>query len=425
MAMFFGGAIRGVTAKLDYFRSLGVDCLWLSPIFPSPSHHGYDATDFRDIEPRLGTKADLKELVERAHAVGIKVLMDFVPNHVSNEHPFFKAAQADKNSPYYQYFTFTEWPDAYETFFGVKTLPQINNENPEARKYVIESAVYWLTEFNIDGFRLDYAYGPSNDFWADYYAAVKTARPDSAHFGEIVETPELLSGYAGRMDGVLDFHMLAAIRKAFAYGSMNVEEFDDWLKRHERYFNSIPLVLPSFLDNHDMNRFLWIAKGDKRRLQLAALLQFTLVNPPIIYYGTETGLSQRRDLRQGTGAMIMEESRMPMNWDAIDTTLVDYYTRLIAIRREIGDALKGSRTTLIADGKSGHYAYGYYAENGSKFDGELCVLVLLNNAAQPSRISLDAPGTWRNLFTGDVYPSGKPLAIRFEPFAGTVLLRAD
>jgi cyclomaltodextrinase / maltogenic alpha-amylase / neopullulanase len=421
---FLGGTLRGIIEKLDYLTDLGVNCLWLTPIFSSPSHHGYDATDFREIEPRLGTKADLKELVEKAHARNMRVLLDFVPNHISNEHPFFRDAATLPDSPYRNYFRFTTWPDEYQTFFGVKTLPQINNDDPAARRYVIESAEYWMREFAIDGYRLDYAYGPSHDFWADYYVGVKTLDPQSWHFGEIVETPELLASYEGRMDGALDFHFLAAVRKAFAYDTMTVEQFDDWLTRHHTFFSNKRFTLPIFLDNHDLNRFLWAAKGDKRRLRLAALLQFTLPPPPILYYGTETGLSQRRDIRQGQFA-IMEESRAPMNWDSIDQDLLAYYKKLIQVRREISDALTGSRTTLMADGETGRYGYGYYANAGGKFEGELCVMVLLNNAPEASRLSLDASGTWRDLFTGETFPPGKPLAIRFEPYGGAVLMRID
>ncbi|MHB8628525.1 MAG: alpha-amylase family glycosyl hydrolase [Aggregatilineales bacterium] len=417
---FFGGTLRGVTEQLPYLSDLGVDALWLSPIFPSPSHHGYDSTDFREIEPRLGTKADLKLLVDAAHARGIRVLLDFVPNHVSNKHPFFMDAQTNPASSYRNYFTFTHWPDEYTTFFGVKDLPQINNEHPAARQYVIDSAVYWLREFGIDGYRLDYAYGPSHDFWADYYTAVKAAAPDSAHFGEIVETPELLRSYTGRMDGALDFHFVQAVRKTFAYDTLTVEQFDDWLHRHLAYFAGYEFVLPSFLDNHDMNRFLWAARGDVRRLKLAALVQFTLPNPPIIYYGTETGLSQKRDIRQ-EGRGLPEESRLPMNWDAIDADLLIFYKQLIGARREIAAALTGTRVTLIVENTTGRYAYGYYADVGARFDGELAVLTLINHASHPNTFTLDAPGTWRDLFSDAQYEADLSLMVELAPYTGTIL----
>ncbi len=421
LAGFYGGTIRGVTERLDYLSELGASILWLSPIFPSPSHHGYDVLNYMDVEPRLGTKADLKALVEAAHARGIRILLDFVPSHLSNEHPFFKSAQTDPNSPYRDYFTFTHWPDEYTAFFGVKSLPSINSENSDARAYLIDSAVYWMRDFGVDGFRLDYAYAPSHDFWADFYAAIKAVNPEAFTVGEIVETPELLRSYEGRMTGALDFHFLQAIRKTFVYDTMSIEQFDDWLHRHTAYFNGHDFVLPTFLDNHDMNRILWAAQGDKRRLKLAALLQFTLPATPTIYYGTEIGLSQQRDIRQN-GLGILEESRLPMTWDAIDADLLAYYKRLIAIRHEIAAALAGSRQTLIVDGQNGRYVYGYYAEGGQA-DGELAVLVLLNHSAQENIITLNVPGNWQDVFTDETHADNQTVSIPLAPFSGTVLKR--
>jgi len=420
---FYGGRLRGVIERLPYLSDLGVDTLWLSPIFPSPSHHGYDSTDFREVEPRFGTEADLKVLVDAAHARNIRVVLDFIPNHVSNQHPFFVEAQTNPNSPYRNYFTFTHWPDEYATFFGVKELPKINNEYPAARQYVIDSAVYWLREFGIDGYRLDHAHGLSHDFWADYYAAVKACAPDSAHFGEIVETPELLRSYVGRMDGALDFHFVQGIRKTFAYDTLSIEQFDDWLNRHSAYFAGVEFVLPSFLDNHDMNRFLWAARGNTQRLRLAALVQFTLPNPPIIYYGTETGLSQKRDIRQN-GRGLPEESRLPMNWDAINADLLSFYKQLIAARRAIANALAGTRATLIAENSTGRYAYGYYADLREGSERDLAALTLINHAPQANTFVLDVPGTWRDLFNGMSYNNDRPLTVQLAPYAGTILARA-
>jgi glycosidase len=419
---FFGGTLRGVTEKLDYIRELGATILWLSPLFPSPSHHGYDATDFRAVEPRLGTDADLHALIDAAHARGLRVLLDFVPNHVSNEHPFFLDAQSKPDSKYRDYFTFTQWPDEYESFFGVKTLPQINNEFPPARQYVIDSAVYWLREFDVDGFRLDYANGPSHDFWADYFAAVKAVAPNSAHFGEIVETPELLRSYTGRLDGALDFHFVQAIRKTFAFDTLSVEGFDAWLRCHQAYFAKSNFVLPNFLDNHDMNRFLWTAGNDIQRLKLAALVQFTLPQPPIIYYGTESGLSQERDIRQPQGG-IMEEARLPMNWDNINVDLLAFYKRLAVIRAEIADVFNGTRITFVAEAATGRYAYGYYAESVSR-GGELTVVTLINHSPEPHSFQIEALGGWRDLFNDARYSADENPSVVLAPYSGTILERS-
>ncbi len=164
---FFGGTLRGITEKLDYLHDLGINVLWLNPIFPSPTHHGYDATDLFSIEPRLGTLEDLRVLIDATHARGMRVILDFVPNHWSNRHPLFQEAVRDRQSPYYDWYLFKDWPTDYEGFFGVKEMPQLNLRHPGTRQHLLDAAAFWL-EFGVDGYRLDYALGPTPDFWADF-----------------------------------------------------------------------------------------------------------------------------------------------------------------------------------------------------------------------------------------------------------------
>jgi glycosidase len=329
---FYGGTLKGVTEKLDYIAELGANVIWLTPIFPSPSHHGYDATDLFDIEPRLGTKADFRELLDQAHARDLRVLLDYVPNHWSRRHLTFKDATNYHHSPYRDWYTFTKWPDKYESFFGVRDLPQINLNNPAARHYMLKVVKHWL-EFGVDGYRVDYAVGPTPGFWADFRYTTRATRPDSWTFGEVVEPSESQRNFEGGLDGCLDFILLEGLRQAFAFGKWDAAHLADFLIRHEAYFPP-GFSRPSFLDNHDMNRFLWAASNNKRRLRLAALCQFTLSGPPVIYYGTEVGLSQQRDVRQ-EGLGLPEEARLPMPWESLqDQKLFAYYRNLIALRRE-------------------------------------------------------------------------------------------
>lgn len=345
---FWGGTIRGVIDKLEYLEALGVTCLWLSPVFASPSHHGYDATDYFAVEPRLGTEADLVALFESAHARGMRVLLDFVANHISNEHPIFERATTDAESDRHDRFTFQHWPEDYRSFFNVKTLPQINTDEPAARGHLFEAAAYWL-ERGADGFRLDYANGPTHAFWAEFRARTRHVQPESLTIGEVVETAELQRSYQGRLDGCLDFLLLQHIRAYLAFGTITTSEFDAFLQRHLRYFPS-NFTLPSFLDNHDMNRFLWAVGGDGRKLKLAALLQFTLPYPPVVYYGTKVGLSQWHDVAHDDGSRKLEESRTPMRWGADqDPDLLNYYKRLITFRREHLATLSGIRETIVAE----------------------------------------------------------------------------
>lgn len=327
---FFGGTLWGVRDQLDYIADLGADCIWLSPTFVSPTHHGYDITDYDHVEPRLGGDDALRALVAAAQARGIRVLLDLVCNHLSHEHPYFQDALNNPASPYRDWFFFDDSDIGYKTFFGVASMPEINLDHPAARAWMIDIGRYWLREFNVDGYRLDHANGPGPGFWSDFRAACRAEKPDCFLFGEIVEAPPLQRAYVGRLDGLLDFHMEDALRKTFGWGTMTEVEFVRFAARHHDYF-AADFVMPTFLDNHDMDRFLYVVGNDKDRLRRAAEAQFRQPGPPVIYYGTEVGLGQNAGKYDGQG---LEESRLPMLWGADqDTALLAFYRELIAARR--------------------------------------------------------------------------------------------
>jgi hypothetical protein len=330
---FCGGTLWGLAEKMDYVAGLGANCIWLSPVFPSPTHHGYDATDFFHIEPRLGGDDALRAVVDEAHARGIRVLLDYVCNHVSHEHPIFLDAQANPDSVYRQWFTFDDSEVGYRTYFGVRTMPEVNVANPEARDWLIDGARYWLCEFDVDGFRLDHADGPGPDFWTDFWTTCKAEKLDCFCFGEVVDAPTVQQAFVGRLDGLLDFGTADALRRTFALGTWTEDHLARFLARHRQFFPA-EFVMPTFVDNHDMDRFLFLARGDKEALKRAAALQMRLPGPPVIYYGTEVGLSQNLSIREGHG---MHVNRVPMAWgEEQDQDLLEYYRALIRSRRERG-----------------------------------------------------------------------------------------
>ncbi|EFO80761.1 alpha amylase catalytic region [Oscillochloris trichoides DG-6] len=389
---FYGGTLAGVTEQIDQIAALGTSIIWLSPIFPSPSHHGYDTTDFYAVEPRLGNLKDLRALLDAAHERGIRVLLDFTANHVSDQHPAFQAACRDPHSPTSGWFTFTDYPETYISFFGVRTLPQIDTDHPEARQALIDAASFWLQQ-GVDGFRLDYNIGPSHAFWVDFRAAMRRIHPDAVLIGEAVETADLLRSYTGRLDGCLDFLLLQALRLFFGFHEIRASQFDSFVRRHLSAFPE-GFVLPSFLDNHDMNRFLWIVGGDRRRLKLAALCQYTLPHPPILYYGTEVGLSQHQDVRHADGSGHPEESRLPMLWGkAQDQDLLVFYQHLGHLRQTTATLWRGERHAVYLDDVAGHYAY--QCRNGEQIG-----LVVLNNGPQAGRVPLPA-GQWEIAIMSD------------------------
>lgn len=327
---FFGGTLWGVRDKLDYIADLGATCIWLSPTFPSSTHHGYDITDYHHVEARLGGDEALRALIEAAHARGIRVLLDLVCNHMSDRHPIFQAALKDKTSPYQEWFIFDDSKIGYRTFFDVPSMPYINLANPEARAWMLDVARYWLEVFDVDGYRLDHANGPGPDFWVDFRAVCRSVKPDSFCFGEVVEAPDVLRAYVGKLDGLLDFHLEDALRQTYATKTWTEDQFQRFVAGHYQYFPP-DFVMPTFLDNHDMDRFLFVAGNDKDALKQAAAVQMRLPGPPIIYYGTEVGMTQKHGKADGFG---LEESRLPMLWgDAQDGDLLTYYRQLIQDRK--------------------------------------------------------------------------------------------
>lgn len=372
----YGGSLRGICDQLPYLSDLGITALWLTPIFESKTYHAYDACDFETVADRIGGAPALKALVEQAHARGIAILLDLALNHCSCQHPFFLEASADPASPYRDWFTFDVWPDHYRMFFSSRYLPELNTRNPAVVRYLCDIASSYVEAFGIDGFRLDYALGPPLVFWSDLQGHLKRVWPDVYTVAEATASPGYLQIFEGRVDGCLDFPMLETFQRFFLHRSIDASAFHNLIDRNQGFYQE-GFSHPMFLDNHDMNRFLWAAGGDKRKLKLAAVCQFSLLSTPVVYYGTEVGLSQEQDVSEvGDGA-----ARLPMIWDRCqDTDLLDFYRILIKARREHPSLRRGNRHAHIASG--GLYAYECFT------DGDR-LLVILNNCDEQQ--SLDLP----------------------------------
>jgi hypothetical protein len=327
----FGGTLDGITDHMDYLQELGITAIWLSPIFPSPSIHRYDAVDYYHVAEELGGDAALHKLVDQAHQKGIRIILDLVCNHISSQHPYFIDALQNKESTYRNWFYFDECElNGYRTFFGVKAMPQVNLNDPAASDWMLDIARYWLEVFNVDGYRLDHANGPGPGFWGAFWQVCKAAKPDSIIFGEVVEPSDVLLEYVGRMDGLLDFHVCEAIRKGIGSEEWDHGRFERFIDDQLGFFPDDFLMF-SFLDNHDMNRFSFSTENDISRLKKAATFQFQLPGPPIIYYGTEVGLLQKESKSSAVG---LEASRGKMAWgESQDKELLAFYKALIAQRK--------------------------------------------------------------------------------------------
>ncbi|MBP7213060.1 MAG: hypothetical protein KBA03_02390 [Anaerolineaceae bacterium] len=309
----FGGTIRGVIEKIDSIRALGFNTLWLTPSFHSASHHGYDIIDYEQIDPKFGTEADLVELIEELHQRGMRLLLDFVANHCSDKHPAFQSALASASEAENGWFNWKEWPNNYECFYDVPTMPVFNLRfGAPARQHLLDAAQKWL-KMGIDGYRLDYANGPSRDFWVDFQRACLEINPNAWTFGEVVAPAEEQAQLAGSMHGTLDFLTCQALRESFATRNWNASRLAAYIQAAQTAWPS-GFSRPAFIDNHDMNRFLFSAEENFEALKAALRLLYLLPQPPVIYYGTEFGLSQRASIH-AEGSTGFDEARLQMPWE--------------------------------------------------------------------------------------------------------------
>jgi len=319
---WLGGNLKGIVSKLDYIADLGFDAIWLTPIYKGSAYHGYHVTDFYRVDPHFGTNEDFARLVREAHRRDIRVILDFVPNHVSRYHPFFIEAQKNPNSEYRDWFIFKHWPNDYMCFEDVRDLPKLDLYNPDARNYILDSAEFWLN-FGIDGFRLDHVVGPPFDLWRDLI------RLTHSYSRDIILMPEIwVSG--ARKEIFETFWFLHHSRrwwKQFYWAVARRGEGDVWvwkpyirnplaetvvMRMFLEYFDTpldfvtnfyirrsvklgeVPDVrLPKkhfhFLDNHDMDRIMMVARNDKELILEALRYLVENAENVIFYYGTEIG----------------------------------------------------------------------------------------------------------------------------------------
>ena len=353
---FLGGTIKGIIEKLPYLKELGVNTLWISPFYTTSAYHGYHITDFNKVDPHFGTKEELRDLITIVHEHDMKILADFVPNHCSNQHPFFLDAQREKTSPYYDWFSFTSWPNEYVCFLSVKELPKLNLKYPPARKHVISSAKSWLAQ-GLDGFRLDHIIGPPHSFWREFNKEIKEDFPHTVLIGEAwmmgisfrelrtinvhhkffkwfrgTTSDSLFKEYIGEVDGVLDFKFQELI-KHYAWDKLSQQELERAMQRRYAQYPQ-DFFLPTFLDNHDMDRFLFSCGNNVEKLKAAATLQFSLDQPPIIYYGTEQGMTQTTSVWAKTPYGDLQ-ARTPMFWGKHNKALFTFYQQLIQQRQKL------------------------------------------------------------------------------------------
>jgi len=329
---FFGGDIDGIIEKIDHISDLGINAIYMTPVFKSTTNHKYDTTDYFQIDPHFGDNETLKRLVDACHAKGIKVVLDAVFNHCGYMFDKFQdVVEKGTDSPYYNWFYIKEWPIdfdeiTYQTFGFEPKMPKLNTSNPEVIDYLLEVATYWIEYANIDGWRLDVANEIDHEFWRKFRTAVKSVKPDAYIVGEIWHNaqPWLLGD---QFDGSMNYPFTRACLQYFAWNKGTPREFSEMINTNiVRYTRQANIAMLNLLDSHDTPRFLTESGGNKDALKMAAMFQMTFEGAPSIYYATEIGMEGEND----------PDCRRPMRWnkDTWDNDVYEFYKNIIRIRHE-------------------------------------------------------------------------------------------
>lgn len=397
---FFGGDLQGVIDHLDHLEALGVDAIYFTPLFESPSNHKYNTRDYMKVDPHFGTNEKLKELIDACHARGIRVMLDAVFNHAGSTFPpFLDVLEKGRESRYADWFHIREFPPAvkdgrptYETFAFVPEMPKWNTEHPEAKAYLFNVVRHW-TSMGIDGWRLDVANEVDHRFWREFRQLVKSINPDAYILGEIWHDP-LMWLMGDQFDAVMNYPFTTAVLDFVVHRKLDAQGFARQLSRllaslpsrvHHHAFN--------LLDSHDTPRLLTLCGGNRAKMKLATAVQFAFPGAPCIYYGDEIGLEGGHD----------PDCRRCMEWDPAkqDRGLFDHYRALIRLRKRHPALRTGEFRIRSADPGGTVVAF-------DRFNERERLMVVLNNGETPQPFVTDWGGQrWFDAFTGELAVNGR------------------
>jgi|LSQX01.2.fsa_nt_gb glycosidase len=375
-----GGTLRGVTENIPYLEELGINCIYLTPIFTAGEYHKYDTIDYFSVDPCFGNLQDFKDLVAQCHEAGIRVILDGVFNHCGAGFFAFKdVCEKGEASKYKDWFFAKGFPvnvdkPNYETFAYVSSMPKLNTGNKEVAEYFINVGTYWIKEADIDGWRLDVANEINHDFWRDFRRAIREVKPEAFMIGEVwYDAVEWLRG--DQFDSLMNYSFLYACDDFFAKRKINVKQFCDKISYLSiRYKKNVQYVQMNLLDSHDVSRFISQAGGDVRRLKLGALFMMMYIGAPNIFYGDEKGLD----------GLAESDYRRPMQWTDTEysNNIFCFYKKLIGIRKEHMELMLGDYVTRDVDIANDTLMFSREAEGKRLY-------VIINNSEFPVRYVLD------------------------------------
>lgn len=440
---YFGGDLKGVEEKLLYLANLGVTCIYLNPIFEANSNHRYDTADYEKIDPLLGTEDDLKSLCKTAkEQYGISIILDGVFSHTGCDSKYFNiysnyddvGAYNSKESPYYPWYKFINWPDEYHSWWGIKLLPEVIEETPEYREYICgKNGILrkWL-KCGISGWRLDVADELPDVFLDDLRRAVKDENSDAVIIGEVWEDATTKLAYGERRRYLLGEQLDSVMNYPFADAVLNFVKFanadafiDSVMSIIEKYPPQVTNVLMNHIGTHDTERAITRLAGENcegygrhwqhehnklsdydyyrgvSMMKIASLIQYTLPGVPSLYYGDEIGMQGMKD----------PFNRACMDWYEPNTELHRWYKRLGEIRRGCKAFERGSFVPIYCS-----YKTVAYLRSGD--NNEVLVAVNLDENA----VDINVGSQWDNAyyFFESTVQNGN---LHLEPFRYTLLTR--
>lgn len=345
-----GGTLQGVSENVGYLKDLGINCVYVNPIFAAGEYHKYDLLDYFHVDPVFGGDEAFREMVDTLHANGIRIIIDGVFNHCGWY--FFAFDDVVKNqekSKYRDWFYHLEFPverpetpedyPSYACFAYERMMPKLDTANPEVRDYFCKVGRYWVEEFGIDGWRLDVASELDDGFWRAFRNTVKEVNPDALLIGEVWESAgHWLQG--DMFDSAMNYDFRKHCNLFFAEAAIDAADFagriTNMLMRYR--VQTVPAQL-NLLDSHDVSRFLSLCNGDTTKYKLAILFMMTFVGMPTVFYGDELGIQGIQE----------EEYRQQMLWNCGDTQLREFFKKAIAMRHELAALRRGDFKMVSAE----------------------------------------------------------------------------
>ncbi|MDR2976332.1 MAG: glycoside hydrolase family 13 protein [Streptococcaceae bacterium] len=347
---FYGGDLQGIIDHLDHLTELGVNGLYLTPIFKAPSNHKYDTVDYLDIDPHFGDKKTFKQLVEACHKRGIKMMLDGVFNHIGDQSPQWQdVLKNQQQSKYADWFHINSWPatytetkdfesaptKSYESFAFTPHMPKLNTANPDVQAFILKVADYWIREFDIDAWRLDVANEVDHQFWKKFRKVCDAAKKDFYIVGEVWHSAQSwLNG--DEFTATMNYSYTYAILDYFVKQKNSMKTMVSQLNQQLMlYRDTTNAAMFNILDSHDTERLLFACCGDEALFR--QVLAFTYMQPgePCIYYGDEIGMTGGDD----------PDCRRPMIWDISehDSETFWFFHDLVALRKENSELLATGR----------------------------------------------------------------------------------